>query len=211
MVGGESACKLKYTVNVDHISSFYVSTTDANVLQVYRFHRLSFILLFADLTTLLGQDEAEKPSRQATLRGSITPERQWWDLKHYHLSVSLDPKTKSLSGSNAVSFTAIEAGDKLQIDLQEPLEIKKVTHEKQELKFQREGNVYWVDFPREISKGSTHKIVIEYGGTPIESKKSSMEWWCVVEERRQRQRFYCDGLPRNRSKYLVAVQRPRVR
>lgn len=126
--------------------------------------------LFVDLRFSFCQDDVEKASRQATLRGSITPERQWWDLKHYHLSVALDPKTKSLSGSNVVSFTAIESGKKLQIDLQEPLEIKKITHENVELKFDREGNAHWIHFSTEIKKGSTHKIVIQYGGTPVESK-----------------------------------------
>ena len=108
--------------------------------------------------------------RQTSLRGSITPERAWWDLKHYHLSVSLDPKNKSLSGSNVVSFTAIEAGDKLQIDLQEPLKITRVSYENRELQFKREGNVYWITFPNKIEKGAKHKILIEYGGTPVESK-----------------------------------------
>lgn len=130
----------------------------------------SFIALFSS-TNCFGQEDSEKQLlRQTTLRGSITPERAWWDLKHYHLSVSLDPKNKSLSGSNVVSFTAIEAGNKLQIDLQEPLEITRVSHENQELQFKREGNVYWITFPNKIDKGAKHKILIEYGGTPVESK-----------------------------------------
>lgn len=130
----------------------------------------SFIALFSS-TNCFGQEDSEKQLlRQTTLRGSITPERAWWDLKHYHLSVSLDPKNKSLSGSNVVSFTAIEAGNKLQIDLQEPLEITRVSHENQELQFKRDGNVYWITFPNKISKGAKHKILIEYGGTPVESK-----------------------------------------
>jgi aminopeptidase N len=122
-------------------------------------------------TNCFGQEDSEKQLlRQTSLRGSITPERAWWDLKHYHLSVSLDPKNKSLSGSNVVSFTAIEAGDKLQIDLQEPLKITRVSYENRELQFKREGNVYWITFPNKIEKGAKHKILIEYGGTPVESK-----------------------------------------
>lgn len=122
-------------------------------------------------TNCFGQEDSEKQLlRQTSLRGSITPERAWWDLKHYHLSVSFDPKNKSLSGSNVVSFTAIEAGDKLQIDLQEPLKITRVSYENRELQFKREGNVYWITFPNKIEKGAKHKILIEYGGTPVESK-----------------------------------------
>jgi hypothetical protein len=34
------------------------------------------------------------PSRADTLRGSISPERAWWDLKHYDLTVNIDPSTQ---------------------------------------------------------------------------------------------------------------------
>ena len=37
----------------------------------------------------LGPQDAktEAITRQETLRGSITPEREWWDVLHYHLQV----------------------------------------------------------------------------------------------------------------------------
>jgi len=31
------------------------------------------------------------PTRQDTLRGSITPEREWWDLTYYHLDIKVEP------------------------------------------------------------------------------------------------------------------------
>jgi hypothetical protein len=34
------------------------------------------------------------------LRGSVTPEREWWDVLHYHLKVEFLPETKRLKGSN---------------------------------------------------------------------------------------------------------------
>ena len=30
------------------------------------------------------------PTRQDTLRGSITPEREWWDLTYYHLDIKVE-------------------------------------------------------------------------------------------------------------------------
>ena len=30
-------------------------------------------------------------TKQDTLRGSITPERAWWDLVYYHLDISVNP------------------------------------------------------------------------------------------------------------------------
>jgi hypothetical protein len=31
--------------------------------------------------------QPEPITRQETLRGSVTPEREWWDVLHYHLQV----------------------------------------------------------------------------------------------------------------------------
>ena len=63
-------------------------------------------------------------TKQDTLRGSITPERAWWDLKHYNLSVNIYPETKTIKGSNTITFEVLESAHKLQIDLQKPLTIK---------------------------------------------------------------------------------------
>ena len=43
--------------------------------------------------TVLAQ-KTEPVTRQETLRGSITPEREWWDLLHYHLKVEFLPETR---------------------------------------------------------------------------------------------------------------------
>ena len=44
--------------------------------------------LFFGLTEVVAQQEF---SRQDTLRGSITEERAWWDLKYYHLDLKIKP------------------------------------------------------------------------------------------------------------------------
>jgi hypothetical protein len=43
--------------------------------------------------------QAEAITRQETLRGSVTPEREWWDVLHYHLQVEFLPETRRLRGS----------------------------------------------------------------------------------------------------------------
>jgi len=110
------------------------------------------------------------PSRQEILRGSITPEREWWDVLHYDLSVEFFPEKKSIKGSNIITFKTLKTGSKMQIDLQPPLEIKKILHGSEELKFEREGNVYWVSFAKELPAGIEDKIEVFYEGKPLESK-----------------------------------------
>ena len=72
--------------------------------------------------------QAEPITRPETLRGSITPEREWWDVLHYHLQVEFFPETRRLKGSNTITFKTLKPGSKMQIDLQPPLAITKITH-----------------------------------------------------------------------------------
>ena len=78
-------------------------------------------------------DKQETYTRQDSLRGSITPERAWWDLKYYDLFVSVDPENKFISGRNTITYEVLESARVMQIDLQEPMQITKVTQGKDEL------------------------------------------------------------------------------
>ncbi len=104
------------------------------------------------------------------LRGSITPEREWWDVMHYDLTVEFLPGRRRLKGSNIITFKTLKAGSKMQIDLQPPLAITKVTHSSSPLKFEREGNVYWITFEQELAKGLEDKIEVFYEGVPVVAK-----------------------------------------
>src|ERR671915_1338649 len=97
--------------------------------------------------------QTENVTRQETLRGSITAEREWWDVLHYHLAVQFLPETKRLKGSNTITFKTLKPGNRMQIDLQPPLAITKIIQGNSQLKFEREGNVYWVMFENNIAQG----------------------------------------------------------
>ncbi|HKP68474.1 MAG TPA: M1 family metallopeptidase [Pyrinomonadaceae bacterium] len=105
-------------------------------------------------------------TRQETLRGSVTPEREWWDVLHYDLAVQFMPATRAIKGSNLITFKTVKAGQKMQIDLQTPLNVTKVVHNGTELKFEREGNVFWVTFDKELAAGFEDKVQIFYEGNP---------------------------------------------
>ena len=130
---------------------------------------LGLLILLQTSSNHLAQ--TEKVSRQEMLRGSITPEREWWDVQHYTLKVAFLPETRRLKGSNEITFKTLKAGNKMQIDLQPPLSITKVTHGDSQLKFEREGNVYWVSFEKDIPKDVEDKIEIFYEGVPVVSRR----------------------------------------
>ncbi len=113
-------------------------------------------------------------SRQSRLRGSITREREWWDVLHYDLELEVLPGTRRLKGSNTITFRTLAPGERMQVDLQPPLEVTRVTHVDQgevELDFEREGNVYWIRFPEALAASVEQRVRVEYKGAPLESER----------------------------------------
>jgi aminopeptidase N len=109
---------------------------------------------------------AQKFTRQDSLRGSITKERSWWDLKKYHLDIKVNPADSTIIGSNTIDYQVVEKYNVMQIDLQEPMQITKIVQDGINLKYQREGNVYHVYLVANQSKGEKKQLVIFYGGKP---------------------------------------------
>ncbi|MEK7725414.1 MAG: M1 family metallopeptidase [Acidobacteriota bacterium] len=127
----------------------------------------AFAMLLSLPIFLFAQD---KPiTRAETLRGSITEEREWWDLLHYDLSIQFFPETKTIKGSNVISFKTIKSDYIMQIDLQEPLAITKATHKNKELKYKREGNAYFIYLDEELPKDIEDNITVYWEGKPTES------------------------------------------
>ncbi len=129
----------------------------------------ALIVLLCPSVMLIGQIE-NADEEQARLRGSLTPERTWWDLRHYDLAIAVDPETKTIRGSNIVRFSVLQLAQTMQIDLQEPLAIQSVRHCERDLKFERKGNAYFIEFDQPLAVGGTEEIKIDYAGQPTESQ-----------------------------------------
>jgi len=112
-------------------------------------------------------DQPTDFTRQDSLRGTITPEREWWDLMHYHLDVVVNIPLQSISGSNTISYKVLEPHDVMQIDLQEPMEITRIVQNGRELDFEREGVAWWVQMDKPQQKGDIKQLTVEFGGAPV--------------------------------------------
>ena len=114
-----------------------------------------------------------KFTRQDTLRGSIGPEREWWDVLHYDIHVTPDYENKSITGETTIQYKIIKDkySDYLQIDLQQPLKIDTIYYDgKLYINYPRkpyynEGNVWHVPLPK-APKNSVHSISVIYHGNP---------------------------------------------
>lgn len=105
-------------------------------------------------------------TRQDTLRGSVTPERIWWDLTYYHLDVRVNPSDSTISGTNTIFYKVINPSGVMQIDLQAPMKITAVTSEGKALDYSREGNVYRIKVSNKQEAGMIYSVRIAFEGRP---------------------------------------------
>lgn len=129
-----------------------------------------FLLAITTFQTVNGQNKIF--TKQDSLRGSITPERAWWDLTYYHLDISVDPSTKFIKGKNTVHYKVLAPNSVLQIDLQEPLTITKVTQNGDSLSVDHQGNAHFITLKEEQKKGSLQSLEVYYEGQPKEAVRA---------------------------------------
>ena len=113
-----------------------------------------------------------KFTKQDTLRGSITPERAWWDLTYYHLDIAVDLDNKFIKGSNTIEYKVLEPNKKLQVDLQSPLRITKVEQNGKELTFSSEGSAHFINLIDKQRKGKINSVKVYYEGNPKEAVRA---------------------------------------
>ncbi len=103
---------------------------------------------------------------QDTLRGSITPERVWWDLSFYDLSVKVDTSDSSISGTNIVQYKVLEPYQVMQLDLQSPMKISQVTQNGKPLTYKRDGNAWFITLKEKQKKGDVNAVQVTFSGKP---------------------------------------------
>lgn len=131
-----------------------------------------FFLYFIPFITACGQSHHKTFTREDSLRGRITVEREWWDLKYYDLRVKVNPSEKAIAGSTSVFYEVLKPYQTIQIDLQPPLQIEKITQDGQELSFKKDGaNAYMISLKKAQVKGKNESIVVTYSGKPIVAKR----------------------------------------
>ncbi len=108
-------------------------------------------------------------TRQDTLRGTITPEREWWDLAYYHLEVKVEPENKYISGKNTIMYRVLKPYKVIQIDLQSPLVMYKVTQNGKDLDIKHDGNAHFIQLKEEQETGKLYSIEVFYKGKPQEA------------------------------------------
>jgi aminopeptidase N len=108
------------------------------------------------------------PSRADILRGQYDRYRANNDLLYYHLDVRVDPEQKRLSGKNTVRFRMLEDDTRIRLDLYANLTVDRIMLGTNALKYERELNAVFIDFPQTLRRGREYAIEFHYSGSPEE-------------------------------------------
>ena len=68
-----------------------------------------FLPLFCTLYSCIAQPLSHKKkfTRQDSLRGTIGPQRAWWDVLHYDITVQPDYSNKTISGKTTIRYKVL--------------------------------------------------------------------------------------------------------
>jgi len=126
-------------------------------------------------------------THQDTLRGSNGPERDWWDVVKYNITVNPDYIKKEITGEVIIDFKTKATGKKImQIDLQEPMVIDKVMFDGMDVEIKKDPPNVWqltlldieptmyidkIEGGKGLTKKQYQTIQILFHGKPIEAKR----------------------------------------
>lgn len=132
-----------------------------------------------------------------TLRGSITPERSWWDLTFYHLTVRVQPVDSTLTGSTLIRYRVLKPGQVMQVDLQKPLRVLRVEQEGKRLAVRQDGDAYFVTLLKKQEIGHAEAVTVFYSGKPRVAKRPPWDGGLVWSRDKEGNWFIataCQGL-----------------
>jgi aminopeptidase N len=80
----------------------------------------------------------------------------------------VDPEKKWIGGKNTIRFKMLKDDTRIQLDLYANLNVDRILLGTTPLKYARELNTVWVDFPETLKTGRTYAIDFHYSGNPKE-------------------------------------------
>lgn len=105
-------------------------------------------------------------TRADSLRGSITPERAWWDVTFYDLHVRVNPADSSIRGHTGITYRVTGPSREMQIDLQMPMQADSMVQDGRKLTYRRDGNAFFVTLPSSQTVGSSKTVTVWFRGKP---------------------------------------------
>lgn len=132
--------------------------------------RALLLALLLGVPAFAGAQEPPVFTHADTIRGSVTPERAWWDASFYDLHIAVSPRDSSISGWNGITYKVLGAPKAMQIDLRLPLVADSVVQDGQRLAFHRDGDALLVALAAAQATGDQKTVTVYYHGRPPAAK-----------------------------------------
>lgn len=138
---------------------------------------------FLVILTLLGiQQMNAQFTRRDSLQGGLRAERTAYDVKRYDLNITINPEQRSIKGFNEISFEILAPIQKIQLDLFENMKVDSIIWNSKKLKFTRDNDAVFVDFPEKLLSKSNHKLKFYYSGNPLIAKNAPWDGGFVFKK-----------------------------
>lgn len=129
-----------------------------------------YILLLASIFAISSLRAQEHFTHADTLRGTISPERSWWDVTNYDLHVKVNLEDSSITGYNTISYRVLKTATRMQIDLQQPMLVDSMVQNHKPVSYTRDGNAFFATLTAPQVKGKVEALTIYYHGVPRKAK-----------------------------------------
>ena len=138
---------------------------------------------FLVILTLLGIQQINAQfTRRDSLQGGLRAERTAYDVKRYDLNITINPEQRSIKGFNEISFEILTPIQKIQLDLFENMKVDSIIWNSKKLKFIRDNDAVFVDFPEKLLTKSNHKLKFYYSGNPLIAKNAPWDGGFVFKK-----------------------------
>lgn len=161
--------------------------------------KILLFVLFISLTAVCFPQEIKTYTHADTLRGSLNPNRTWWDVMRYDINVTPNYDAKTIEGSNTITYKVVQKSYPafMQIDLQQPMIVDSILfNHHRSLPYKQDGNVCLVNVPKQVYE-SNGNVTVYYHGKPKEAIKPPWDggWiWAKDSLGRPWMSVACQGL-----------------
>jgi len=162
-------------------------------------------LLLGKLAAGQLMNQKKEFTRQDSLRGTLNPNRSWWDVQKYIITVTPDFEKRSISGGVGITYKRVaEPAAYLQLDLQQPMQIDSIWRMDDKgtvleripgSSILREGNAWLVDARRMTAAEGT--LMVYFHGIPRPALNPPWDggWiWKKDKQNRPWMSVACQGL-----------------
>ena len=138
---------------------------------------------FLVILTLLGIQQINAQfTRRDSLQGGLRAERTAYDVNRYDLNITINPEQRSIKGFNEISFEILAPIQKIQLDLFENMKVDSIIWNSKKLKFTRDNDAVFIDFPEKLLSKSNHKLRFYYSGNPLIAKNAPWDGGFVFKK-----------------------------